>query len=89
MDFSSPEKLIIQYENHWFERKKTTDWIEMDQKDVDSLLSGKDNRYYGIEKNQFDEILSSWGGSRFGYKNIDLTGESDNSGYGDSYDDDF
>lgn len=70
-DFSSPEKLIIEYQNHWYERKKTTDWKEMEEEDQTKLLNGSDVLYYGIEKEDFDNILSSWGGSRFGYKNID------------------
>lgn len=86
-DFSSPEKLIIQYENNWFYRKKTTDWELMEEEEILSLKSGNDENYYAIEKDQFNSILSSWGGSRFGYKSLDLTGEEDDSGYGDEYDD--
>ena len=86
-DFSSPEKLIIQYENNWFYRKKTTDWELMEEEEILSFKSGNDENYYAIEKDQFNSILSSWGGSRFGYKNLDLTGEEDDSGYGDEYDD--
>ena len=86
-DFSSPEKLIIQYENNWFYRKKTTDWELMEEEEILSLKSGNDENYYAIEKDQFNSILSSWGGSRFAYKNLNLTGEEDDSGYGDEYDD--
>ncbi len=86
-DFSSPERLIIQYEGKWYFRKMTTDWEEMDEKDISSLLSGRDNNYYAIENSQFDTILSSWGGSRFGYKNIDLDNAEYDPEYGKDYDD--
>ncbi len=85
-DFSSPDKLIIQYNEKWFYRKRTTDWEEMEENDIHSLLSGNDENYYSIEKSQFDSILSLWGGSRFGYKNIDLRDAEEDTEYGRDYD---
>lgn len=86
-DFSSPEKLIINYDNNWFYRKKQTDWERLSDKEISSLLSGSDNSYYAIEKNQFQEILSSWGGSRYGYINFDLGNCVNDINYGDEDDD--
>ncbi len=84
-DFSSPEKLIIQYQEKWYYRKKTTDWEEMDEIDIRALLSGNDINYYAIEKSQFDSILSLWGGSRFGYKNMDLNSADFDPDYDNDY----
>ena len=86
-DFSSPESIIIQYQDHYYYRGKHTDWFEMEENEIEKMLSGKDNKYYAIEKNQSDEILSSWGGSQQGYKNMNIHHLVDHSGYGDSYDD--
>lgn len=85
-DFSSPEKLIVQHQGKWYFRKKTTDWEEMENIDINSLLLGKDINYYAIEKSQFDSILSLWGGSRFGYKNMDLSNADYDTDYGKDYD---
>lgn len=84
-DFDSPESLIVEYQNYFFQRGEHTDWFLLEEKEARNITSGKDNRYYSIEKSQFERILSSWGGSRYGYKNQNIHHETDNEGYGDSY----
>ena len=85
-DFASPEKIIIDYQNHYFYREKNTDWSEMEANEIETMLSGRDNKYFSVEKNQFESILSSWGGSKTGYKNMNIDNLTDNEGYGDEYD---
>lgn len=85
-DFSSPESIIVEYEGNYFSRGNHTDWFYMEQEEVEEMTSGRDNKYYAIDKSQFEEILSSWGGSKQGYKTMNIYGLSDNEGYGDSYD---
>lgn len=46
-----------------------------------------DAGYYALEDESFLKILSSWGGSKFGYKNQNIHHEVDNRGYGEEYDD--
>lgn len=88
-DFTSPERLIIEYQGRFYVRKKNTDWEEMEEKDIKILSDGTDNLYYGIEKDQFDSILSFWGGSRYGYKNLDVEHAEEDPDYGKDEEDDF
>jgi hypothetical protein len=85
-DFSSPESVIVEYQGNYFYRGKNTEWFEMEEEGIQKMLSGRDNRYYSIEKEQFEQLLSTWGGSRQGYKNHNTLNLTDNEGYGDSYD---
>ena len=85
-DFKNPEKAIVEYQGNYFCRRKNTDWDILDEKDLSSLMNG-DAGYYALEDESFLKILSSWGGSKFGYKNQNIHHEVDNRGYGEEYDD--
>ena len=85
-NFSSPKYLIAEYEEHYFYRDKNTDWFEMEEDEIEKMLSGKDNRYYAIEEKQFLEVLHRWGGSIHGYKSMNIYHAFDHEGYADSYD---
>lgn len=84
--FQSPESIIVEFEGNYFYRGIHTDWFMMDEEEVNKMTSGRDNKYYAIEKEEFDSILNSWGGSKHGYKSMNIHGEYDHEGYGDSYD---
>lgn len=71
-DFSSPEKLIIEYHEHYYYRAKHSLWFEMEEREINEMISGRNNKYYSIEKDQFEDILSSWGGSRHGYQTMNV-----------------
>ena len=85
-DFSSPEKIIVDYQGHYFQRRKNTDWEELTPEEKEDLLSGRIPSY-GIEESQKDQILLNWGGSKEGYKNLNIHHRVDNGGYGEEYDD--
>ncbi len=85
-DFQNPEKIIIEYEGQYFFRESHTEWSEMKKEDITIMLEGSDNRYYSIEKDQFEKILDKFGGSRYGYKSKNIHNLTDNLGYGESYD---
>ena len=87
-DFSSPEKIIVEYDNHYFYREKHTDWFFLEEEEKEIILNGDNNKYCLIDESQFDNILSLWGGSKTGYKNMNVNHDFDNLGYGDSYDED-
>lgn len=80
-----PDKLIVEYEDNYFERNERTDWEVLDTNLKEKLLSGDDS-FYAIEEDQFNSIISSWGGSKSGYKNLNIKHLYDNHGYGDEYD---
>ncbi len=84
-DFSSPKSIIIDYQDHYFYREENTDWFEMEESETRKMLSGSDNKYFSIEKEQFEAILSLWGGSRCGYQSMNIDNLTDNEGYGDEY----
>lgn len=85
-NFKNPDRLIVEYHNNYYYREKHTDWMELEDDEKESLLSGRSNRYYAMEESQFDEILDLWKGSRTGYKSFNTRHLSDHEGYGDSYD---
>lgn len=85
-DFRYPDKLIVEYDSRYFERKKQTDWEEMSSLDVEELVSGKNSHYYFMDETQFKEIVSSWGGSETGYQRLNIHNLVKTSDYGDSYD---
>lgn len=85
-DFSNPEELIVEEDGYYFIRHRRTDWDILDDLEKEDILNGKDG-YYSIEDSKKDEILSSWGGSKNGYRNLNIHHKSDNHGYGEEYDD--
>ena len=66
--FSDPKYLIVCSHNRYFKRDIHTDFSEMEQEEIDALLQGRDDNYYAIEKEDFQAILSSWGGSSHSYE---------------------
>ena len=84
--FDSPESIIVEFEGNYFYRGIHTDWFMMEEEEVSRMTSGHDNKYYSIEKEEYEAILNNWGGSKHGYKSMNIHGEDDNEGYGDSYD---
>lgn len=85
--FDNPDRLIVEYQGNYYFRGKNTDWMELEDEEKDSLLSGRSNRYYAIEDSQFEKILDSWKGSRTGYKSFNTRHLYDHEGYADSYGD--
>lgn len=85
-DFRYPDRLIVEYDNSYFERKKQTDWALMSQEEIGDMLSGKDNRYYSVDENQFHAIIAKWGGSENGYQRLNIHNMVKTSNYGESYD---
>lgn len=85
-DFSSPEQLIVFHDETYFYRQEHTDWFVMDETQIQNMNKGLDNKYYCIEEKDFNKILSSWGGSKQGYKSMNINSLTDNEGYGDEYD---
>lgn len=86
LEINHPKYLIIFYDGTYFQRSIHSDWYLMDEQDISELLSGSNLHYYSIEKEQFEQILDSWGGSRYGYRTLNKYDLHNNEGYGNSYD---
>ncbi len=84
-DLSNPDKVIVEENDKYFERSIQTSWDLLDEFLVRKLKSGDDD-FYSIEDHQFDEIIDKWGGSKTGYRNLNVDHLFDNFGYGDEYD---
>lgn len=84
--FQDPESLIVEYRGRYFIRKRKTDWDDLDESLRKKLLAG-DSGFYAIEESQFEDIIRSWGGSKAGYRHLNVEHKVDNHGYGDEYDD--
>ncbi len=85
-DFSDPEEIIVEDNGNYFIRHRTTDWDILDYEEKEKILNGNDG-YYAIDDSQRDEILFRWGGSKNGYRNLNIHHETDNHKYGDEYED--
>lgn len=86
-DYQNPEMLVVFYQGNYFVRKKRTDWDLLDEEDIEKIINGTDHSCFSIEEDEFNRIIDSWNGDRFGYKNMNFGAEYDDTYDTEEYDD--
>ena len=85
-DFHNPESVIVSEGGKYYKRRENTDWEFLEDIEIQKIELGTDNRYYEIDDASLDQIISSWSGSRYGYRNIETEDVENDIRYGEEYD---